>query len=117
LSRCAIEPAESPAIRKPPRRKEITTQVWEGLLDATHVSVDPEPTAGRNPPALLAFLFLFTGTNWTELSWLTSLVCAFNRVDIPCVLFGNVNDLHFILMASALYFGFFPKVQHGLSNR
>jgi hypothetical protein len=28
LSRCAIEPAESGGIRKPPRRKKITTQVW-----------------------------------------------------------------------------------------
>jgi hypothetical protein len=28
LSRCAIEPAESGVIRKPPRRKKITTQVW-----------------------------------------------------------------------------------------
>jgi hypothetical protein len=28
LSRCAIEPAESGVVRKPPRRKKITTQVW-----------------------------------------------------------------------------------------
>jgi hypothetical protein len=27
LSRCAIEPAESGVVRKPPRRKKITTQV------------------------------------------------------------------------------------------
>jgi hypothetical protein len=48
-----MEPADSGVIRKPPRRKKITTQVWEGLAFATHVSVDPEPTTPRKPPALL----------------------------------------------------------------
>jgi hypothetical protein len=44
--------------RKPPRRKKITTQVWEGLPCATRVSVNPEPAAGRKLPAPLAFLFI-----------------------------------------------------------
>jgi hypothetical protein len=40
--------------RKPPRSKEITTQVLEGLPCATHLSLCPEPVTPRKPPALLA---------------------------------------------------------------
>jgi hypothetical protein len=35
LSRCAIEPADSGVVRKPPRRKKITTQVW-GRVTTCH---------------------------------------------------------------------------------
>jgi hypothetical protein len=38
-------------VRNPPRRKEITTQVLEGLPRATHVFFCPEPTVGRRPQA------------------------------------------------------------------
>jgi hypothetical protein len=66
--RCAIEPAESSAIRKPPRRKKITTQVWGGWLSATHLPICPEQPSDRKPPAPLAF-FLGTGTNSLETLW------------------------------------------------
>jgi hypothetical protein len=34
--------------------EKITTRVWEGLPFATHEAVDPDPTPGRELPALLA---------------------------------------------------------------
>jgi hypothetical protein len=63
------------------------TQVWEGCPGSTHVSVDPEPTAGRKPPALLVFLFLL-GAVGTGLSCPSSFARTLNLVVIPWVLFG-----------------------------
>jgi hypothetical protein len=57
------------------------TQVWEGCPGGTHVSVNPERTAGRQPPALLTFLF-FKGTVFAELSGPSFL----ERVFIGCSL-------------------------------
>jgi hypothetical protein len=54
-------------VRKPPRRKKIPTQVWAGCRGRTRMSVDPEPTADRKHPALLAFFF--TGTDSLETLW------------------------------------------------
>jgi hypothetical protein len=51
-----LNPLNRRTIRKPPRRRKITTQVLGGLPCATHVSVCPEPPPGRKPPALLASL-------------------------------------------------------------
>jgi hypothetical protein len=62
LSRCVIEPADSSVVRKPPRRKKITTQVQRGCLLGTHILVGPEPTTDRKPPAPLALFVFFLGT-------------------------------------------------------
>jgi hypothetical protein len=62
VSSVPLNPLKHRTLGKPPRRKKITTQVWEGCPGGTHVSVNPEPTAGRKPPALLAFFTFLLGT-------------------------------------------------------
>jgi hypothetical protein len=81
-----LNPLNRRTVRKPPRRKKITTQVWEGCPGGTYVSVDPEPTAGRKPPALLAF-FLGTGLTGT-FSLELSRPLPLDRVGMGCSLFG-----------------------------
>jgi hypothetical protein len=50
-----LNSAESSVSKKPPERIKTTIQLLEGWPFATHVSVSPEPTAGRKSPAPLAF--------------------------------------------------------------
>jgi hypothetical protein len=67
----------------------------EGLPFATHVSVDPEPPTGREPPALLVDFF-FKGTK-AGLSCPLSLEGNFDRVAIGCKLFGDDGGVAFLL--------------------
>jgi hypothetical protein len=85
-----LNPLKRRTVRKRPRRKKITTQVWEGCPGGTHVSVDPEPTAGRKPPALLAFFPIFLGTVGTGLSCPLTL----DRVAMGCSLFVASSGVH-----------------------
>jgi hypothetical protein len=80
--RCAVEPAESSAVRKPPRRKKTTTQVLEACPGATRVSVDPQPSADRKPPAPLPF-FLGTGIDSLKTIWSPIFPLACDLVVIP----------------------------------
>jgi hypothetical protein len=64
-----LNPLKRRTVRKPPPMKKMTTQVWEGCLGGTRVSVDPEPTADRKPPAPLAFFTFLTGTSSLETLW------------------------------------------------
>jgi hypothetical protein len=81
-----LNPLKRRTVRKPPRRKKITTQVLGGRRFAAGVPVDPEPTACRKLPALLAFS---SGTVGAGLSCPLSLACSFRLVVIPWVLFAG----------------------------
>jgi hypothetical protein len=59
--------AESPDDKKISAEEKDYDSRFGRLALATHVSVDPEPTTGRKPPALLAFT-LFGGTDLEPLS-------------------------------------------------
>jgi hypothetical protein len=76
-----LNPLKRRTVRKPPWRKKIATQVFGGRRFAARVPVDPEPTAGRKHPALLA---LSSGTIGAGLS------CPFplDLAVIPWVLFA-----------------------------
>jgi hypothetical protein len=55
LSRCAIEPAESPDGKKASAEAKDYDSGFGMVTFVTRVSFFPEPAAGREPPALLAF--------------------------------------------------------------
>jgi hypothetical protein len=89
-----LNPLNRRTVRKPPRRKKITTQALGGRRFAARVPVDPEPTAGRKSPALLAFS---SGTVGAGLSCPLSLVCAFRLVAI--LFAGSLVAILFALFA------------------
>jgi hypothetical protein len=66
-------------VGRSPRRKKITTQVWEGCLGGTRASVDLEPTTDPKLPAPLAFFLgtCFLDTGCLSLSFRTegSFIC------------------------------------------